>query len=531
MGILVNDIKVSTEEYAGGFSLRDLVASKLDIDSSEILSLEIDRKSLDARQKRNIFFNYRVVIEVSNEDALLKKGYSFCKSHKQSKDADILSKVLSSAYTFNSKPVIVGSGPSGIFAALLLVEAGCPVTVVEQGEKVEDRIKRVHELSKNGIFDAKSNYCFGEGGAGTFSDGKLTCGRKDPLIRYLFERWVEFGAPKEILYDAHPHIGSDRLISVVKNMREYIESKGGDFLFGKKFVDLDRTSNNTGYSILLDDNSRIETEYLILAIGHSARDTYRMIASKGMTVESKDFAVGCRIEHPQEVINSIQYGGAKGLPSAEYKLTARANDRGVWSFCMCPGGILLPTNGQADHLAVNGMSHYARNSGYANSALVVNVKAKDFDSDDPLAGIKYQENLEKKAFQLGGGDYSMPVQRLKDFLKGNKSRGTFDTTYRLGVKSVRFDQLLPDYISKSLHEAFGSFDRKMRGYVSDKALLVGVETKTSAPLKIVRGEDRESISHTGIFPIGEGAGYAGGIVSSALDGLKTAITILNGKAK
>jgi uncharacterized FAD-dependent dehydrogenase len=381
-------------------------------------------------------------------------------------------------------------------------------------------MRTVHRLLRNSDFNNESNYCYGEGGAGTFSDGKLTCGRNHPLIRYLFEQWVRFGAPDEILYDAHPHIGTDYLMIIAKRTRQHLETLGTQFLFNKRFVTFESGGAHARYTVTLHDGTRLDTDHLVLAIGHSARETYQMLLDKGLAIGPKPFAIGARFEHPQDVIDKIQFGSCTVLPAAEYKLAAQAEGRGIWTFCMCPGGHLMPTGAQAGHLAINGMSYHARNSGFANAAVVVNVTREDFYRGHPLDGMHFQAAIERAAFAAGGGNYFSPAQRLTDFLKARDSKGTLSSSYKPGVTNARLDKILPDFVVNSLRGALTEYNKRMQGFLSPEAIVAGVETKTSAPIVMHRDKGLQSESHPGIFPAGEGAGFAGGIVSAALDGVK-----------
>ena len=422
--------------------------------------------------------------------------------------------------------MIIGSGPSGIFAALTLEQAGQASIVIERGEPVERRLRTTNKLRSRGIFTPESNYCFGEGGAGTFSDGKLTCGRNHPLIRHVFDQFVEYGAPNEILYDAKPHIGTDYLMQVARKMRLHLEDAGCEFKFSRRFVDFRDGGDAARYIIVLDDGQEIPTDHLIIAIGHSARDTYEMLLNKGLAIVPKPFAMGARFEHPQDVVNKIQFGSCKIPTAAEYKLAAQSGQRGIWTFCMCPGGHLMPTNAQAEHLAINGMSYHARKSGFANAAVVVNVLREDFYRGHPLDGVRFQEKLERMAYQAGGGNYYSPAQKLKDFLAGRETKGEIKSTYKPGVNNARLDRLLPDFIVDALRAGVKEYDKKMRGFICEESAVVGIESKTSSPISMMRGKDLQSVSHPGIFPAGEGAGFAGGIVSAALDGVKAGRAVL-----
>jgi uncharacterized FAD-dependent dehydrogenase len=526
MSLQVSNVEIPIEEGSSTEVLSRYVSDKLGIPGNVIKSLQIKKKSLDARRKGRIKYVYQLHVEVDGEESLIEKSQTSdvirtpeVKSFHPVDGLDLSSKVLS------TPPVIIGSGPAGIFAALALAEAGQRCIIVERGEPVEARMRTVGRLRRAGQFEEESNFCFGEGGAGTFSDGKLTCGRNHPLVRYLFEKWVEFGAPADILYNAHPHIGTDYLMILAKNMRLYLESRGCKFLFGTRFEDF-KPGASARYEVSLSNGDRIETDHLVMAIGHSARDTYRLLLERGLAIQPKPFAIGARFEHPQEDIDRIQYGSCELLPAAEYKLAARAGDRGIWTFCMCPGGLLMPTGAQPGHLAINGMSYHARNSGFANAAVVVNVNREDFYRGHVLDGVTFQENIEKAAFIAGGSNYSSPAQRLTDFLKGRETKGSLESTYKPGVNPARIDKLLPKFVVDSLKGALGEYNKKMHGYISDRAIVAGVESKTSSPIVMTRDAKLMSVSHPGFYPCGEGAGFAGGIVSASLDGVKVARALL-----
>lgn len=525
MSVLYKQFTVPLNEQNLAREMRDLVATDLGLHPDEILELEILKKSLDARKKSQILHHYQLRLLTNDDQALLRTNvekldvYEEKARYHPSEGLDFKGK------SFRHPPVIIGSGPAGTFAALVLAELGQKCIVVERGEAVEDRMRTVHRLQRSGSFSEESNYCYGEGGAGTFSDGKLTCGRNHPLIRYLFEQWVRFGAPDSILYDAHPHIGTDYLMQIARKTRLYLETLGTQFRFKTRMVDFE-AGINSRYKVHMHDGSVIETDHLIMAIGHSARETYQMLYDKGLAIGPKPFAIGARFEHPQDVINKIQYGSCTLLPAAEYKLAAQANGRGIWTFCMCPGGNLLPTNAQAEHLAINGMSYHSRNSGFANAAVVVNVMREDFYKGHPLDGMHFQAAIEKEAFKMGGGNYNTPAQRLTDFLKGRMSKDDMKSSYKPGITPARLDQLLPSFVVDSLRGALGEYNKRMRGFIADEAIVAGVETKTSAPIVMFRDGTLQSTSHPGFFPTGEGAGFAGGIVSAALDGLKIGRAVL-----
>ncbi len=519
MSLLYRQFTVPLNEANLATPLRDLVAQDLGIAADDIVELEVLKKSLDARKKSQINHHYQLRLVTRDDATLLKNSGERLDLYEEKARFHPADGIDFQRKAFRHPPVIIGSGPAGTFAALVLAELGQRSIVVERGEAVEDRMRTVHRLQRSSLFNDESNYCYGEGGAGTFSDGKLTCGRNHPLIRYLFEQWVRFGAPDDILYEAHPHIGTDYLMQIAKKTRLYLESRGTEFLFNKRFVNFE-PGTTARYKVHMHDGTTLETDHLVVAIGHSARETYQMLYDKGLAIGPKPFAIGARFEHPQDVINKIQYGSCELLGSAEYKLAAQAGGRGIWTFCMCPGGNLLPTNAQAGHLAINGMSYHARNSGFANAAVVVNVMREDFFKGHPLDGMHFQAAIERAAFTAGGSNYFTPAQRLPDFLKGRLSKGEIKSSYKPGVTPARLDQLLPEFVVGSLRLALDEYNKRMRGFIADEAIVAGVETKTSAPIVMFRDAGLQSTSHPGFFPAGEGAGFAGGIVSAALDGLK-----------
>lgn len=503
-------------------ALRQAVKRKYALSDEDIVGLEIRKKSLDARKKSSIKFIYQLDLEVQDEAGFLRAQKDLDPSPPL-KTANLYDGI--DRPKFRHPPVIIGSGPAGSFAALVLAGMDIPCVVVERGEPVEDRLRTASGL-KRGKFKKESNFCYGEGGAGTFSDGKLTCGRNHPLVREVFRRFVEFGAPKEILYDAHPHMGTDFLLKIAKNQRSYLQSQGCTFRFNERFDGFQSGGAHARFKLQLSSGDTLDTDHVILATGHSARETYEMLYDNGVAIEPKPFAIGARFEHPQAAIDRIQFGQCQLLPPAEYKLAAKVENRGIWTFCMCPGGFLLPTGADEGHLAINGMSYHARSSGFANAAVVVNVKREDFYQGHPLDGIKFQAQLEREAFMAGGGGYHAPGQRLVDFLAGRKSTGELKSTYKPGVTPARMDQLLPEFVVESLKGALDGYNRKMKGFICDDAMVVGLESKTSAPVCLPRDPSLQSHSHPGLFPCGEGAGYAGGIVSAALDGLKVGQAVL-----
>ena len=526
MTLRIHDVEVPVSEIPANILLNQQIAAMLEIPVDGIRRVQITKKSLDARRKSRIVFHYQVDVDLEDEHTVYQNKASLVSVSEPTAPSDPLHGIDVAQLHFRHKPVIIGSGPSGSFTALTLAQAGQACIVVERGEPVEDRIKTTNKLRSRGLFTPESNYCFGEGGAGTFSDGKLTCGRNHPLIRHVFDQFVAHGAPDEILYDAKPHIGTDYLIQIAKNMRTKLIQQGTEFKFGRRFVDFRDGGEHARYIVVLDDGQEIATDHLIIAIGHSARDTYQMLLDRGLAIVPKPFAMGARFEHPQEVVNKIQFGSCKIPTAAEYKLAAQSGSRGIWTFCMCPGGHLMPTNAQAEHLAINGMSYHARQSGFANAAIVVNVLREDFYRGHPLDGMRFQEKLERLAFQAGGGNYNAPAQKLQDFLAGRDSKGEIKSTYKPGVTNARLDKIIPDFIVDALRAGVKEYDKKMRGFICAESAVVGIESKTSSPISMMRGKDLQSVSHPGIFPSGEGAGFAGGIVSASLDGVKTGRAIL-----
>ena len=504
-------------------SLKKKISSKLNISPKEIKDLKIVKKSLDARNKNNILYVYEIDIEVNNEKEVLKKNNS----------KDIF---LSPIETYNFKilgnnklkqrPIIVGAGPAGLFCAYILAENGYKPLIIERGEKVEERVKSIEKFWETNILNPNSNVQFGEGGAGTFSDGKLNTLTKDKENRNkkVFEIFIENGAPEEIMYINKPHIGTDILRNVIINMRNKIISMGGEFKYNTTLTNI-IIEKESVTGIEINNNEIIPCEVLVLAIGHSARDTFKMLNEKPFVMEPKSFAIGVRIEHPQEMINISQYGENKEeLPPAEYKLTYQTTKgRGVYSFCMCPGGYVVNASSEEKHLAINGMSNHKRDSKNANSAIVVTVSPNDF-GHDILSGIKFQKELEKKAYEIGNG--LIPLQTIKDFYDNKKTTklGNVKPIVKGNYNYSNLNELLPSYISEAIKEALPNFDKKITGFNREDALLFGIETRTSSPIRIIRDEYGIS-SIKGVYPSGEGAGYAGGITTSAIDGLKTAENI------
>jgi uncharacterized FAD-dependent dehydrogenase len=424
------------------------------------------------------------------------------------------------------RPVVVGCGPAGLFASLVLAGRGIPVLLLERGKSVPERFPDVRLFWEKGILNPESHVHFGEGGAGTFSDGKLTSRVKNPYTDWVKRIMVDMGAPTDILIDARPHIGTDRLQEVVANLRHRLVELGCEVRFGAQATDFVIYRGRL-VRIVVNDSEEIRTDRLILAIGQSADDTYRKLVEKKILLEPKPFAIGLRVEHPQEQINRAQFGrwaGHQALPPADYLLTAKIKDmnRSVYSFCMCPGGRVIGCSAMEGGVITNGMSNSRRDSPYANSAVVVNVRIEDLGGEGPLAGLTFRRRWEEQAFLAGGGDYSAPVQRLTDFLADKAGDPPCRTSFLPGVRPVELKEVLPSFVIAALKSGFADFERKMPGFITQEATLFGVETRTSSPVRIVRDETGQSMTALGLFPCGEGAGYAGGIISSALDGIRAA---------
>lgn len=505
----------------------NVVIKKYKMLKENVKQWHISKKSIDARKKDNVHYFYSIDISIENEDKFLK--YKNISKIKVINSLEVQLNMNKSI-----KPVIIGAGPSGLFAALTFVQNGYKPIIIEQGQSVEERKKSVDTFLNNGILNIHSNVQFGEGGAGTFSDGKLTSGINSPYCKKVLEKFVSFGAPEQILHITKPHIGTDNLINIIKNIREYIISKGGRFLFNTKFIDFETVNNNVSkISVLhLDSNlvENIDSNVLILAIGHSSRDTFKKIYEKGLLLEPKNFSVGVRIEHLQSEINKAQYGTITKLklPPADYKLVYHSTSgRSCYTFCMCPGGVVMPSSSEINTIVTNGMSYFARDGKNANSAVLVNVMPSDFFTDNPLDGIDFQKTLEKKAFILGGSNYFAPIQRFEDFDNNVKSEfiGSVEPSYNPGYTLSNLNDIMPEFVSKTLKEGIKYFDAKLHGFANPDSILTGMETRSSSPVKILRNENFVS-NVNGVYPCGEGAGYAGGIMSASVDGIKCAIAAI-----
>ncbi len=507
--------------------LRNKVSKQLGVEPKAIKSCNLFRRSVDARKKENIFFIASVDVGLNTDEQ---------KICRRTKNAEIVTlyKYEAGKWQGGASPLVVGSGPAGLFAGLILAQSGARPIVIERGRDVDRRSEDVNNFWSGGALDTSSNVQFGEGGAGTFSDGKLNSGTKDPRQRKVLDEFVKHGAPDEILYNAKPHIGTDRLKETVKNIREEIIRLGGKVRFETKLTDI-KTENGKVKSAVVERGGKtdiIETDSIILAVGHSARDTFEMLFNKKIAIEAKPFSVGARIEHLREKIDKSQYGkfsGNKNLGAANYKMNVHLqNGRGVYTFCMCPGGRVVNASSEENMLVTNGMSEFARNGINSNSALLVGVGPKDFKSDAPLSGMYFQRELESKAFIAGGRSYNAPVQRVDDFLNNRKSSGFGEVKPTAGPDCTMADlnTFLPDFVCESMKDGILQMDKKLKGFADGDAVLTAVETRSSSPVRILRDETMQSVSVRGLYPCGEGAGYAGGIISAAVDGIKCAEKII-----
>ncbi len=505
-------------------SLKKKTIEKMGIKYKDLKDLMIVKKSIDARNSKNVFFSYEVDVTIENEEKFLKKN----------KNNDI-KKIFEEKYVIpkngneelKNRPVVVGSGPCGLFTALILAEAGFKPIVIERGERIEDRINTVEEFWKRGVLNENSNVCFGEGGAGTFSDGKLNTlvDDKEQRMKKIFDTFIECGAPPEVSYENKPHVGTDVLKDVIINIRNKILSLGGEINYYSRLTDI-KVVDNKIESIEINGNKNIDCNVLVLALGHSARDTIKMLFEHGIKMESKPFAIGVRVQHKQEMINKNQYGDYSDyLGPASYKLTHKlSNGRGIYTFCMCPGGYVVNSSCEKGHLIINGMSYNKRDGENANSAVIVTISKDDFGLN-PLDGLEFQRRLEALAYRKGNGN--IPIQLWKDYKENVLSSefGNIKPMFKGKYTFADLNEIFPYYINESLKEGIEAFDKKIKGFASDDTILAGVESRTSSAVKFFRDENFES-NIKGIYPSGEGAGYAGGIVTSAIDGIKTAEFII-----
>ena len=509
---------------------RAAILKRLGVDADDLLAYSVFRRGFDARKRSAIVLTYTLDLTLKDEAATLAR---FAGDRHVGPTPDTSYRFVARAPSppLQSRPVVVGSGPCGLFACLLLAQMGFRPLLLERGKAVRERTQDTWGLWRKKQLNPESNVQFGEGGAGTFSDGKLYSQIKDPgwRARKVLTEFVKAGAPAEILYVSKPHIGTFKLVSMVEAMRAEIESLGGEIRFGARVDDV-VIEDGQVRGLRLADGESIATRYLVLAIGHSARDSFRMLQSRGVHIEPKPFSIGLRIEHPQSLIDRARFGKFAGHPllgAADYKLVHHcANGRSAYSFCMCPGGTVVAATSEPGRVVTNGMSQYSRNERNANSAIVVGVTPADYPGieSDPLAGIEFQRHWESRAFEAGGGDYSAPAQRVGDFLAGRASTalGTVVPSYTPGVRPADLSSCLPDYVVAALRESLPAFGRQIHGFDMDDALLTGVETRTSSPIRITRGADFQSLNTRGLYPAGEGAGYAGGILSAAVDGIRIA---------
>ncbi len=507
------ELVILPQQAASNEEIKKAVAKEIKVNPKTILHINHLRRSIDARSKQ---VKIRLKVE------------AFINESPDIKSKEIFYKDVSNAKSV----IIVGAGPAGLFAALGLIERGLKPIILERGKKIGDRKKDISQLYKTHEVNPDSNYCFGEGGAGTYSDGKLyTRSSKRGNVRKILEVFVAHGANPDILVDAHPHLGTNNLLGLITKLRNSIIEAGGEFYFNTKVSDF--ILHNGEILGVIDQNGKEYTGIAtILASGHSARDIYYLLDDKGIQLERKDFAAGVRVEHPQKLINSIQYHSKEIdplLPTASYSLVTQVENKGVFSFCMCPGGIIVPSATSSNEVVVNGMSNASRNSPYANSGIVVTIKQdelRDYQQYGVFAGLKYQQDLEKMAHIAGGGSQKAPAQKMIDYVRKRTSRNLRESSYIPGLTNAPLHELLPENINEPLRQAFRNFDKKMRGYYSDEAMILGVESRTSSPIRIPR--DKTSMEHiqiANLYPCGEGAGYAGGIVSSAMDGENAAIRI------
>jgi hypothetical protein len=524
----LNEIKLPLDHTAD--DLRAAIARKLGMSASDILSHIVFKRGVDARKKSAVMFSYTIDVEVGNEADLLAR---FSKDPHVKITPDTRYHFVAQApKNLGSRPVVIGMGPAGLFAGLILAQMGfCPI-IVERGKAVRERTKDTWGLWRKHELNPESNVQFGEGGAGTFSDGKLYSQIKDPrhLGRKVLTEFVKAGPPEEIMFVSHPHIGTFRLVGMVEKMREDIIALGGEIRFSSRVDDIE-IEHGQVRGVILSNGEQIATDHLVLAIGHSARDTFEMLHRRGVYIEAKPFSIGFRIEHPQSLIDRARYGDYAGNPqlgAADYKLVHHAdNGRSVYSFCMCPGGTVVAATSEPGRVVTNGMSQYSRNERNANSGIVVGISPEDYPGD-VLAGVEFQRRWESRAFELGGENYNAPAQRVGDFLAGRASTslGEVVPSYTPGVTPTDLSTALPDYVIAAIREALPAFAKQIKGFDLPDAVLTGVETRTSSPIRIKRNDDNfQSINTKGLYPTGEGAGYAGGILSAAVDGIKVAEAI------
>jgi len=543
--IRLTDIKLPLDHADG--AVEAAIRAKLGLGKDGLRGYSVFRRGYDARKRGNIQLIYTLDVEVADEAGLLKRHAD--DKHVQPSPDTSYRFVAQAPTDLKRRPIVIGLGPCGLFAGLLLAQMGYRPIILDRGKAVRERTVDTWGLWRKRKLEPESNVQFGEGGAGTFSDGKLHSQISDPHHhgRKVLTEFVKAGAPEEILYVSKPHIGTFRLVTMVENMRETIEALGGEIRFTQRVDDVlvDTAPDGTRQlrGVVLASGEQLLSDHVVLAVGHSARDTFFMLHDRGVYMEAKPFSIGFRVEHPQSIIDQARFGSQAGHPilgAADYKLVHHCkNGRSVYSFCMCPGGTVVAAASEPERVVTNGMSQYSRNERNANAAIVVGIEPKDFapfdDSGSPLAGIALQRALESRAYELGGRDYSAPGQLVGDFIKGKPSSafGNVQPSYKPGVHLTDLAPALPDYAIEAIREALPAFDRQIKGFAMHDAVLTGVETRTSSPVRIRRGEDYQSLNTRGLFPAGEGAGYAGGILSAAVDGIRVAEAValsINGSA-
>jgi uncharacterized FAD-dependent dehydrogenase len=525
----VTEIKLPLNHEAS--ALPAAICAKLGLAEADLIAHEVVRRGYDARRRSAISLVYTVDVTVADDAGVLAR---LDRDRHVGIAPDMSYRLVTRAPAgLAARPVVIGAGPCGLMAALTLAQMGFRPIILDRGKAVRERTKDTWALWRRGVLTPESNVQFGEGGAGTFSDGKLWSGIKDPLHlgRRVLTEFVAAGAPAEILYVSKPHIGTFRLVTVVESLRAQIEALGGEYRFGSRVADLDIEEGADGArrvtGVVLADGARIAADRVVLALGHSARDSFAMLAARDVAMAPKPFSIGFRIEHPQSLIDRCRFGDAAGHPmlgAADYKLVHHAaNGRSVYSFCMCPGGTVVAAASEPGHVVTNGMSQYSRAERNANAGIVVGITPADYPGG-ALAGIDFQRHWERQAYHAGGGTYAAPAQRVEDFLAGRPSTalGSVVPSYKPGVTPTDLSTCLPDYAIAAIREAIPAFDRQIRGFALGDAVLTGVETRTSSPLRIGRGPGLQSLNTAGLFPAGEGAGFAGGILSAGVDGIRVA---------
>ncbi|MEJ5978123.1 NAD(P)/FAD-dependent oxidoreductase [Novosphingobium sp. PS1R-30] len=539
--IRLSDLKLPLDHPAE--ALPEAICARLGIAPEALQSFTVFKRGNDARRRNAVLLVYTVDLELADEAEVLER-FAGDKDVRPTPDMTYRFPVMAPAGYSGKRPVVIGAGPCGLFAGLILAQMGFKPIILDRGKVVRQRTKDTWGLWRRSEFNPDSNVQFGEGGAGTFSDGKLYCRTKDPrfLGRKVLEEFVKAGAPDDILWEAHPHIGTFRLVTMVESMRETIEALGGEYRWQTRVDDIELEELTDGQKRLrglhLADGSFLDTDHVVMAIGHSARPTFEMLHARGVFMEAKPFSIGVRIEHPQSWVDRARYGNCAGHPdlgAADYSLVHHAsNGRSVYSFCMCPGGRVVAATSEEGRVVTNGMSQYSRAEFNANSGLVVGIDpARDYPGG-PLAGIEFQRKWESLAYQVGGSSYAAPGQKVGDFLAGRASTelGEVTPSYKPGVTLTDLAQCLPDYAVEAIREALPVFGRQIANYDHPDVVMTGVETRTSSPLRITRGKDFQSVNVARLFPAGEGAGYAGGILSAAIDGIKVGeavgASILNG---